>query len=114
MVTSTSNGPDETSPPPRIIFSSRNLAPDVLLCVFDQEFAVHSGILKVHSGFFAKFLDSVDKAPVSTGSYGNSSGGKLTSFTYCWVTKVDGKKEWSLVAENLKVCFIIQLSLRQF
>jgi len=37
---------------------------DTHLHVFDQDFDVHSGILKLHSAFFFKFLDSPEQVPI--------------------------------------------------
>ncbi len=45
-----------------ISFEISGMAADVSLKVFDQEFLVHSPILKIHSAFFNKFLDSPDKS----------------------------------------------------
>jgi hypothetical protein len=45
-----------------IVFNARRLAPDVRLRVVETEIYVHSTILKLHSAFFFKFLDSPDKA----------------------------------------------------
>jgi hypothetical protein len=51
-----------------IVFQSPGLKPDVRLTVCGQEFHVHSVILKLHSNFFRKFLDSPEKeaAPASS------------------------------------------------
>ena len=72
------------------IFFARGRAPDVRLHVLDRAvFHVHSVILKLHSNFFFKFLDSPDKAaavPVQGG------------LGYEWVTKVDEDGSRSLVA----------------
>src|SRR6187402_2341564 len=46
-----------------IVFHTPGLKPDVRLMVFDEEFHVHSVLLKLHSAFFRKFLDSPDKYP---------------------------------------------------
>jgi hypothetical protein len=45
-----------------IIFKQARLgAQDTYLTVFNQEFHVHSMLLKLHSAFFGKFLGSPDK-----------------------------------------------------
>ncbi|KAH7319453.1 hypothetical protein BKA65DRAFT_409686 [Rhexocercosporidium sp. MPI-PUGE-AT-0058] len=76
-----------------IVFFSPGLKPDTRLTVFDQEFQVHSMILKLHSAFFRKFLDSADKTSIA-------SNGQ--PFKYDWVTKVDAKEEWHLVCRGAK------------
>ncbi|KAF4637464.1 hypothetical protein G7Y89_g620 [Cudoniella acicularis] len=48
--------------PSPIVFTARGLAVDTRLKVFDTEFHVHPVVLKLHSHFFFKFLDSADKA----------------------------------------------------
>jgi hypothetical protein len=53
-------------PPSPVVFQSPGLQPDVRLTVFDKEFHVHSVLLKLHSAFFRKFLDSPDKAKEAT------------------------------------------------
>jgi len=69
---------------------------DVRLRVFDVEFHVHSTILKLHSAFFFKFLDSADKRPADTVAPG--------SFKYEWITKIDEDGSWSLVdARSIEV-----------
>ncbi|TVY18351.1 hypothetical protein LARI1_G004430 [Lachnellula arida] len=81
------------SPPSPIVFQSPGLQPDVRLVVFDQEFHVHSVVLKLYSAFFRKFLDSPDKATAAAGAR-HSSTALLESITpskfkYEWVTKFD-------------------------
>jgi len=114
---------DSKSP---IIFQSPGFKPDVSMKVFDVEFHVHSTLLKLHSAFFRKFLDSADKVTsASTNITANAnSGNDSTSDTtapeasatresmvygemkYKWVTKVDEDEKdiWHLVADNPKVC----------
>jgi len=71
-----------------IIFAP-HVQTDTLLRVFGQEFHVHSIILKIHSHFFATFMDSGDKVA------GTSTNPK---FKYEWVSEVDEDgKDWSLV-----------------
>ncbi|KAE8442861.1 hypothetical protein EG329_002603 [Mollisiaceae sp. DMI_Dod_QoI] len=81
-----------------ISFEISGMAADVSLKVFDQEFLVHSPILKIHSAFFNKFLDSPDKTVVR----GIHVEGEIK---YQWVTELDGENDWQLVAnlseENL-------------
>ncbi|KAH8801165.1 hypothetical protein F5882DRAFT_504648 [Hyaloscypha sp. PMI_1271] len=112
---------DSKSP---IVFQSLGLKPDVSMKVFDVEFHVHSALLKLHSAFFRKFLDSADKVTsASTNATANAdSGNGSTSDTtppeasatresmvygemkYKWVTKVDEGEmdKWHLVADNPK------------
>ncbi|TVY83800.1 hypothetical protein LSUE1_G001897 [Lachnellula suecica] len=72
--------------PPPIIFHTPGLKPDVRLNVFGQDMHVHSIVLKLHSNYFRRFLDSPDKsgAPASP------------LFQYEYVTVVDGDEEWAL------------------
>jgi len=75
-----------------IVFQAPGLKPDVCLKVFDQEYHVHSVLLKLHSQFFRKFLDSPDKVVEEKNT--------AARFPYVWVTKVDeGGKSWHFVAE---------------
>lgn len=55
---------DDLKPP--IVIRLPGQKPDVRLAVFDQEFHVHSVLLKLNSAFFRKFLDSPDKASHSS------------------------------------------------
>lgn len=83
------------STPAPIIFTSQG-PPDVRLNVLSQEYHVHSVVLKLHSAYFWKFLDSPDKTDdPPTG----------TAFKYEWVTKVDeeDKSGWQLVCAGPKV-----------
>ncbi|KAH9215140.1 hypothetical protein DL95DRAFT_461401 [Leptodontidium sp. 2 PMI_412] len=67
---------DNSMPP--IVFSTPGLKPDTRLTVFEQEFQVHSLVLKLHSAFFRKFLDSPDKAP-NNGIAGPANGSANTN-----------------------------------
>jgi len=108
----------ESDPTP-IVFAVRGLKPDTRLKVFSQEyvdysfkfiviencadlryrFHVHSMILKQHSNWFFKFMDSVDKVD-------NAPTQGL--FAYEYVTKVDDDVTWSLgAASDLKVCVFL-------
>jgi hypothetical protein len=74
--------------------------PDTCLKVFDQEFHVHSVVLKFYSAFFRKFLDSPDKA--------KSTSTTTKGFKYYWVTKVEQGSDWHLVAlsnEKVRISF---------
>jgi hypothetical protein len=75
--------------PKPVVFTTRGLTADVRLGVFNAEFHVHSVVLKMHSAFFFKFLDSPDKASPATVAPG--------VFKYEWVTKIDEDGSWSLV-----------------
>ena len=104
-----------------IVFVTPGYQPDVRLVVFDQEFHVHSILLKLHSAYFRKFLDSPDKAPkvtnaVSAGAtdgFGSTAAdssrssmkGPQGSFKYRWVTKIDGddNPSWYLTAAKSDV-----------
>ncbi|KAE8442865.1 hypothetical protein EG329_002607 [Mollisiaceae sp. DMI_Dod_QoI] len=52
-------GAAKTKPP--IVIKMPGFSPDTRLKVFSQAFHVHSLLLKIHSTFFRKFLDSADK-----------------------------------------------------
>ncbi|KAH9215144.1 hypothetical protein DL95DRAFT_364805 [Leptodontidium sp. 2 PMI_412] len=82
----TANTPD----PGPVVFTARGLEIDTRLRVFDTVFHVHSTILRLHSQYFYKFLDSADKA----------AGMSNEGFKYDWVTKiVDGGKDWQLAGD---------------
>jgi hypothetical protein len=76
---------------PAVVILSTGLKPDTRLRVFSTVFHVHSSALKLHSAFFRTFLDSSDKATVTS-----------SSFLYTWVTKVDEDGSWSLVCGDKK------------
>jgi hypothetical protein len=72
-----------------VVFKQAGLgSPDTCLVVFEQEFHVHSTILKLYSAFFRKFLDSPDKAHATS----------TKNFKYFWVTEVENDGDWHLVA----------------
>jgi BTB/POZ domain len=72
-----------------IVFKQTGLgAPDTSLVIFDQEFHVHSMLLKIHSAFFRKFMDSPDKVNSTT----------MQDFKYYWVAETEEDGEWHLVA----------------
>jgi hypothetical protein len=75
----------EKGPAP-FIFVSPGLKPDTRLKVFKQEFHVHSLILKLHSNFFRKFLDSPDKPEGPASRY----------FQYEYVSVIDDDGMWAL------------------
>ncbi|KAG4412199.1 hypothetical protein IFR04_014659 [Cadophora malorum] len=99
-----------------IVFATPGYQPDVRLVVFDQDFHIHSILLKLRSAYFRKYLDSPDKAPkvtntISTGATNGdrsmsadssriSLKGPQGSFKYHWVTEIDGddKSSWYLTA----------------
>jgi hypothetical protein len=75
-------------------FTSPGLQADVRLKVFNVDFHVHSVLLKLHSSFFRKFLDSPDKEGTIPGS---------AEFKYEWVTKIDDDGSWHLVSAHTQV-----------
>ncbi|KAN0093784.1 hypothetical protein V8E51_016968 [Hyaloscypha variabilis] len=80
--------PDPKQP---IIFTTPDMRPDVGLQVFNQQFHVYSGVLKIHSGFFRKYLEP------SGGLLPTSTSPTLSSE---WFTKVDADgKSWSLTSD---------------
>jgi hypothetical protein len=119
----------ESLPKSPIVFQLPGLKPDVSLKVFDDEFYVHPIVLKLHSAFFRKFLDSANKADSSSTNgavnfYASNSASDGTTppessvtrpsivfgdFKYKWVTKIDKGEEdkWHLVSDNPKVSNIL-------
>ncbi|KAH6711270.1 hypothetical protein BKA61DRAFT_577729 [Leptodontidium sp. MPI-SDFR-AT-0119] len=97
-----------------VVFTTPGYQTDVRLTVFDQDFHVHSVLLKIHSAFFRKFLDSPDKVPqvtvanlsvsgdISTpaGASRISCSGAPPVFKYHWITEIDGDNSagWYLTA----------------
>ncbi|KAL2063642.1 hypothetical protein VTL71DRAFT_5447 [Oculimacula yallundae] len=80
-----------------VFVTTGGLKPDTLLNVLGQEFQVHSFLLKAHSAFFAKFLDSVDKRSVSKPASGKGND----NFQYEWISMIDDdKKGWHLIAKQ--------------
>jgi len=79
-----------------IVFTLAGTQPDTRLKVFDDvEFRVHSVLLKAHSAFFGRFLDSPDKAS----DMDLSSASPVSGFKYEWVTKIDEDGAgWNLIA----------------
>ncbi|TGO24739.1 hypothetical protein BPAE_0096g00450 [Botrytis paeoniae] len=68
---------------------------DVKLSIFDElQLYVHSVVLKLHSAFFRRFLDSSNK---------NGNGENTGSFKYEWATVYNDDGSWSLFdARNIK------------
>jgi hypothetical protein len=54
---------------PAVVILSTGIKPDTRLRVFSTDFHVHSSALKLHSAFFRTFLDSPDKATVTSSSF---------------------------------------------
>lgn len=74
-----------------ITFTLPGLQADTRLLVFDQEYRVHSLILKLHSAYFRQFLDSPDKIPASENA----------PFKYDYVSVVDEDGSgWALQPAN--------------
>ncbi len=71
--------------PEPIVFRFPGLIADARLVVFEQEFHVHSIVLKFHSAFFRKFLDSAEK-----------NVNLSTPFKYEYTTVVDDDGVWAL------------------
>lgn len=69
-----------------IVFKSPGLAPDFEILVFDQPFHVHLTILKLHSNYFRRFLDSPEE----------SSNVAEWGFKYTSHTVVDDCGIWGL------------------
>lgn len=71
---------------PTVVFKSPGLEPDTRLRVFDTEFHVHSTILRLHSNYFRKFLDSPDKPERPAGA----------TWRYDYATVIDDDGTWAL------------------
>lgn len=95
----------EQTPKPPTVFQAAGLQPDVRLKVFDEQFIVHSPILKLYSTFFLKFLDSPDKQLNHDVVCPSLANGRIftvvpSTFKYEWVTEVEDDGGWHLVAES--------------
>ncbi|EPE24703.1 hypothetical protein GLAREA_08556 [Glarea lozoyensis ATCC 20868] len=73
-----------------LVFRLHCMKPDMRIQVFEQIFHIHSVILKAHSEFFHKYLDSPDKKRAEP----------MSAFKYSWVTQIDDDGSWSLTAEQ--------------
>ncbi|KAF7911422.1 uncharacterized protein EAF01_002929 [Botrytis porri] len=71
-------------------FHVRRQVPDMRIKLFGHtEFQVHTSILKQHSEFFFKFLDSPEKIQSEN-----------SEWKYDWVSEVEDDGEWHLVAKQ--------------
>jgi hypothetical protein len=75
----------EAGPPP-IKFISPGFTADTCITVFGQDYHVHSTILKLHSNYFRKFLDSADKPNAAA----------TAIFKYNYTTVVDDDGIWAV------------------
>jgi hypothetical protein len=71
----------EAGPPP-IKFISPGFTADTCITVFGQDYHVNSMILKLHSNYFRKFLDSADKP--------NAPATAIFKYNYTTVVDEDG------------------------
>ncbi|KAH7319449.1 hypothetical protein BKA65DRAFT_569816 [Rhexocercosporidium sp. MPI-PUGE-AT-0058] len=77
----------KTSPDPPIIFTTARQKPDVRMFVFNQEFHVYSGVLKMNAAFFETMLEpSGGMKPRSTSPLFKSD----------WFTALDADLGWVL------------------
>jgi len=74
---------------PPIIFTLGGAKPDVRLYVFTKEFHANSGILKIHSEYFRKFLEP-------SGGVQPASASPL--FHSDWYTQVEKDGTWVLAS----------------
>ncbi|KAG0651409.1 hypothetical protein D0Z07_2115 [Hyphodiscus hymeniophilus] len=79
-----------------VVFKSPGLVPDLRLTVFGKEFHVHSAVLRLHSAFFRKFLDSTEKP--------SSPAGTRNLFKYDYVSVVDDDDSWGLEPISMVRC----------
>jgi hypothetical protein len=92
----------DNEPKKPIIFTSPGTQPDVRLRVFDQDFLVYSGLLKINSAFFRKFLEpSGGKVPGSSEIYQYEWYTCIDeSDTNCWSLSNDTKVKWHILSSN--------------
>ncbi|TGO45070.1 hypothetical protein BCON_0426g00010 [Botryotinia convoluta] len=65
--------------------------PDTRFVLFDEiEIHLHSTVLKLHSAFFHKFLDSPGKKPAEPSA----------EFRYEWVREIEQDGEWHMVEKS--------------
>jgi hypothetical protein len=71
-------------------FTTTGMKSDISLKVFNGlEFHVYSGVLKLYSSFFRRFLDSLDKiVPTSP------------VFPHEWATRTDDDRNWHLISAD--------------
>lgn len=70
------------------VFSIPGHTPDTRFMLFNEtEIHVHSVILKLHSAFFRKFLDSPDKKPAEASA----------KFRYEWVSEIEEDGDWHMI-----------------
>tara|TARA_R110002060_G_scaffold4952_11_gene7695 strand:- start:593 stop:877 length:285 start_codon:yes stop_codon:yes gene_type:complete len=75
----------KTDPNMLIVFATTGgLKPDVRFDVLGKDYHVHSALLKLHSAFFAKFLDSADKNTIPTKA-------PMPSFN------ITGSRRWTMI-----------------
>ncbi|THV46569.1 hypothetical protein BGAL_0376g00170 [Botrytis galanthina] len=73
------------------VFSIPDQKPDTRFVLFDEtEIHLHSTVLKLHSAFFRKFLDSPDKKPAEPSA----------EFRYEWVSEIEEDGEWHMVEKS--------------
>lgn len=94
---------DAVTGPPPIAFVSPGLQPDARLLVFDQEYHVHSLILKLHSAYFRRYLDSAEKDSETVDA--------AAQFKYEYVSVIDGDGVWGLEPVD-KVSFEKSLTIK--
>ncbi|KAK0104413.1 hypothetical protein ONS95_004706 [Cadophora gregata] len=81
----------KTDPNTPVIFNTTGgLEPDILINILGRDYHVHSTILKLHSAFFAAFLDFIDKDTARSGTAKNT---KSSKFLYEWITRVGNDSE---------------------
>ncbi|KAF7903041.1 hypothetical protein EAF00_002943 [Botryotinia globosa] len=73
------------------VFSIPDQKSDTRFVLFDErEIHLHSTVLKLHSAFFRKFLDSPDKTPAEPSA----------EFRYEWVSEIEEDGEWHIVEKS--------------
>lgn len=91
----------EPKPKPAKAFWALGMAPDIHLHVLDRRvYHVHSAVLKLHSEFFLKFLNSAEKQAAldETTAEAEARGVVVTvPATTHWITLVDDDGSWSLI-----------------
>ncbi|KAF7919806.1 hypothetical protein BELL_0052g00060 [Botrytis elliptica] len=73
------------------VFSLPDQTPDTKFVLFGEtEIHLHSTVLRLHSAFFRKFLDSPDKKPAEPSA----------EFRYEWVSEIEEDGEWHMVEKS--------------
>lgn len=90
---------DSLKSTPSTIFAAPGLKPDVFLNVLEEEYHVHSAILKLYSNYFRKTLNGPNKQK-----------GSSTGFKYRCTSVVAENRAWELESAA-KVSLVLNMRL---